>query len=46
MKFPKILYIFVTKKQKIWNILVSIGTPKKYFGLNKINYLKNIILNL
>ena len=28
MELQKILYILVTKEQKIWNILVNIGTPK------------------
>ena len=28
MKLQKILYILVTKEQKIQNILVNIGTPK------------------
>ena len=46
MKLQKICYIIVTKEQKILNILVNIGNPKKNFDLKKINYPKNIILNL
>ena len=41
MELQKILYILVTKEQKIWNILVNICTPKNYLVKTKSIIPKN-----